>query len=258
MLRTSLLLLTLAGPIALAGPATAAPEHRTTWESGPYTWVKLQRQEAGAEPNQHPCPLTAGAVTALLAEVQLLDQGRTEPLFAAKELAGLQDSLVAALGQAGPGEDLVLFSTQRVEPGFLAHQLTTTARIFCQGGRLNLIVGDARVDYVSRIPLYSAAPPPEQGSRKRTGSVRLASAAGQSLRADWLALPLPASGAAIPVPTPATLPATGAAPAPAATPAAGPAPNAAERLRTLRQLRDQDLISEQEYQQKRQEILNGL
>ena len=59
------------------------------------------------------------------------------------------------------GEDLVLFSTQRVEPGFLAHQLTTTARIFCQGGRLNLIVGDARVDYVSRIPLYSAAPPPE-------------------------------------------------------------------------------------------------
>jgi hypothetical protein len=249
MLRTSLLLLTLAGPIALAGLPTAAPEHRTAWESGPYTWVKLQRQEAGAEPNQHPFPLSAAAVAALLGDVQLLDQGRTEPLFAANELAGLQDSLAAALSQAGPGEDLLLFSSHRFEPGFLAHQLTTTARIFCQGGRLNLIVGDARVDYVARIPMYAAAPPPEQGSRKRTGSVRLGSATGQVLRADWLALPLPVAGATRPVPAAASTPAAGAG---------LPAPNAAERLRTLRQLRDQDLISEQEYQQKRQEILNGL
>jgi pyruvate/2-oxoglutarate dehydrogenase complex dihydrolipoamide acyltransferase (E2) component len=107
---------------------------------------------------------------------------------------------------------------------------------------------------------------------------------GISRRADWVALPLAAiagaATAATPAPTKAPAPAAvtaahmapaapAAAPAPASmdkpAPAAAPrardaafADEIEQRLIILKRLRDKGLISEEEYQQKRKEVLQLL
>ena len=104
------------------------------------------------------------------------------------------------------------------------------------------------------------------------------SAAASNVRADWLAIPVRgvAAGAAAiaPLPAlsvvapagaiqPALMPAAGA-PAASPTPAARQPLDAAgaqdleRRLETLKRLRERNLITEDEYQQKRREILQLL
>jgi hypothetical protein len=99
------------------------------------------------------------------------------------------------------------------------------------------------------------------------------SAGATNARPDWLAIPLqgaaPASAAAAPaVPAALAAPAAPAAIAPAvAAPAPPPARKALDaaavedierRLEVLKRLRDKGLINEDEYQQKRKEILQLL
>ena len=96
------------------------------------------------------------------------------------------------------------------------------------------------------------------------GGVALSSTQGQAVRPDWLVFPLQASVPAVTVPAGA-----GAAPAAAAT---LPTPASVvparrddrfyeeqeQRLRGLQRLRDQNLITEEEFQRKRREILQLL
>jgi len=113
------------------------------------------------------------------------------------------------------------------------------------------------------------------GSRATASTESLHAPDAESRRPDWLVLSLDPVAAAVPAPVPAPpvappvvaaapVPAPPvAAPAPALSPAAEPAPAAKpapsasveERLQGLKRFRDQNLITEEEYKQKKQELL---
>lgn len=260
-------------------PAASAPEPehgRRSWTLHEFTTIRLVPREAGAAPNQHPAIVNTETLRQQLAQVRhQVRKDVTEPLFAADELAELVEPLAQALATAGPNDDLLLLSSSRRGAGILAQPFAVTARLFVQGGALQLVVNDARYEFMNQY-LGSRVPPTFTfGSRGRAGTAALRSASASAQRSDWLALPMavlaatpgaavaaPAAPAAVaPAAAPTAAPAP-ASPAPAAAPArprdAAFADEIEQRLTTLKRLRDKGLISEEEYQQKRKEILQLL
>jgi hypothetical protein len=253
-----------------------ADKAQRVWRISEFSRVELVPREAGAADNQHPVQLQAGALRQQLAQVETDLQGKAQPLFAADELADIVEPLLQAFAQARPGDDVLLISTSRRGGGVLAAPTAVTARLFVQGGGLQLIVHDARFDFYDVYRGTQVLPRFAYGSRATPGASPLHSAAAANRRSDWLAIPLAAAVAgAVPAPpaqpVPALMPA--AAPMPAVSAAAPPAaPPAAprkppdstgaedieRRLETLKRLRERGLVSEDEYQQKRKEILQQL
>ncbi len=249
-------------------PATSS--ERRIWRIGEFTAIQRAEREAGAAPNQQPAAIAPETLRQLLAPARLVVGKNSVALFHPEELSDLIEPLAEALSVAGPGDDLLLLSTHRRGEGILRTPTGLTARLFVQGDALNLIVNDARRDFVnayigSRIPPTFAF-----GSRATASGVALQDPGATLKRADWLAIPLQRAAAApvaapapvvLPLAVPAAQPAAVAAPAPA--PAARPAAPASadeieQRLLTLKRLRERNLISEEEYQQKRREILQAL
>jgi hypothetical protein len=269
----------------VASAAVAAPEvkpaarHRSSWDIGEFTSIKLVQREPGAVANEHPMTIEAEDLRLRLSSV-LLATGY--PLFAKDELTRLLAPLAEALGQAGPGEDILLLSSYKREGStFLANPKGITARLFQRDGKLNLIVHDARLDFYVGWMIEQDKPLTFQfGSRNQSGDAQLRSPGATSVRPDWIALPpapvaavsLPAAPvtvapAPIPVPAPAVavVAAPTSVPAPSATvPAAETEEEAAadekqlKRLRTLKRMHDEKLITEEEYQQKRADVLKGI
>lgn len=254
----TMLLLALA-PAAMAGS-------QTTWSLSRFTWVKRVAAEPGAPANAHPASLSPEALQAALGPVQAQVEGQAIPLFAMDELQALSKALSQALALAQPGEDLVLLSTNKRGGSFMEKAVGVTARLFVREGALNLIVRDARLDFMDRY-LANDTPLPEftYGSRKAASAATLQAPQATRLRPDWLTLSLavmPAAAATAPVAAPVVAPAPAAPlPAPASEPA-GPRDAAyyeaqTLRLKALKRLRDDNLISEAEYQEKRAAILKG-
>ena len=261
----------LFGPRTESGPADAKTR---TWPIHEFTAIALVPREAGAIDNQQPLTVQADALRQQLALVQANVQGARQPLFAADELADLVGPLAQALGRAGPGDDVLLLSNSRRGGGILGTSTAVTARLFVQGGSLQLIVHDARLDFYDAYRGTHATPHFTYGSRGSAGSASVQSSGATTQRADWLAIPLGALSGSSPPAASAAPAAPTAGPAPAA-PLAAPAPPATappvrkpldaagaqdieRRLETLKRLRDKGLISEDEYQQKRKEILQLL
>lgn len=242
------------------------------------SFVRIELREPGAALNQHPFPVSADALRALLARVQL--PGEKEALWNAQELDEIAPPLASALAQASAEQD-VSFATagQHGLLGPLAPKLTTTARIFRSDGQLQLIVGLVRQDIGSAFRGSGVLGPIEVGKRAApvdSGTqLGIAPEFGRLQRGDWVVLRLDAAAPAAVPPLPAA-PAVPAAPAagwgapPAGVPAAAPVPPAppadadaiarsvGERLKALQKLRDAGLVTEQEYQEKRREILKTL
>jgi len=235
----------------------AAPPRRATWELRQFNWVKLVDQEKGAEPNAHPVRVTPAGVRVLLSKVQVLPGG--ESLFSREDLDRFQGPLAEALGLAAPGEDVVVFCTSRKDGGFLAPEMTLTARMFAKGDRLHLIVQETRLEYAGPARAHVGPPLPGYGSRTQPGKAALKAEGAELLRPDWVAFPV-AEAAKGPDPAPA------AAAAPAPDPQVRSVPlvvkthkgSAEDRLRTLNRLREEKLVTEEEYQRKRKEILDGI
>ena len=109
------------------------------------------------------------------------------------------------------------------------------------------------------------------GSRSTASKEVLTAGGLQKPRPDWVVIPLSASAPALVAPAqqgisagmPVAVPVAGSMAAPAAAPAAPAVRDEhyyaaqEQRLKSLKRLREQDLISEQEYQQKRGEILKS-
>jgi len=251
-------LLTGTALVAASGPKKA-------WQISPFTWIRCVPAEAGATPNGHPLKAEPAVLEQALRTVRFMNGAKEEALFSAQEAQGLSRILSEALEVAAPGEDLELLSTSKRESWLLDPSLTITARLFAQDGRLHLLVHDTRLDFVYTYYIDFRMPKFVFGSRKTPSPVSLKAAGAESRRADWLVLPLPAvatPAAAVP-PAPAPV-APAPKPAPAATLAPPPAPpkplpaSLEERLRKLKQLRDQDLISEADYQKRKQELLKEI
>lgn len=242
----------------------AADSGRTQWKLANFTWVNRVPAEAGAAANSHPAQVPQAALQKALGAVVAQVDGADTPLFEPKEAAALAKALEEAFAAARPSEDLILLSTQRRGGHFMDPALAVTARLFVKAGALNLIVHDARLDFMDRYSADRTLPTFAYGSRTAGTAVSLKAEGATNLRSDWLALPLAPT-----TPPPATLPAPAPAPAPAA-----PAPQATspvapksgqdfydlqyQRLKALKRLRDENLISEAEYQEKREAILKTL
>lgn len=242
----------------------ASPRQRE-WRIQELSWVKLVPVEAAAEKgNAHPASASAEAVRRALGSVSTVFRGRTETLFSNDELDDLVGPIVAALAAAAPGNDVEMLSTTRRHGNFMSTPYGVTARLFVTDAGLNMIVHDARLDFYHAYRATKVLPAFQYGSRRAAGGAALSSTQGQAVRSDWLVFPLQASVPAVTVPA-----GVGAAPAAAATlptPAsAAPArrddrfyEEQEQRLRGLQRLRDQNLITEEEFQRKRREILQLL
>jgi len=248
--RAGLVWLGLAGICPALQPP--APPAQRNWDIREFTYIKRVAREAGAGANEHPVKLSAADLARRLSPITL---DNDEPLFGKAELAELAGPLSAALAAAGPGDDLVLLSTSQRGGPLLSSRLALTARVFVQGGELNLIVHDARLDFYDRYIGTHTLPAFTFGSRAQPGPVRMQCPGAVPVRPDWLALP----------PVEAAPAAAAAAAAPVTAPAAAPKARdeafyaiQQQRLRGLKGMRDQDLITQEEYQKKRQEIIDGL
>ncbi|BDU74238.1 SHOCT domain-containing protein [Mesoterricola silvestris] len=222
----------------------AAP--RRTWDFGTLSYVKRVPAEKGAPANAHPATLDPAALAQALGAVRFADGAKDAPLFIPAEAEALSKALAEALAAAGPGEDLVILSTLKREGGFFAESLGVTARVFLAGGKLNLLVHDARLDFVYAYNLDNRLPPFEYGFRAKPAPTVLKAEGAASPRPDWLELPLPSPKPAAATPPPAAKPDAAKPPIP---------PSIEERLRGLKRFRDQDLITEAEYVKQKQDLL---
>ncbi|HYS14075.1 MAG TPA: SHOCT domain-containing protein [Burkholderiaceae bacterium] len=251
---------------------------------GRAAYVRIETRERNAPLNQHPVAIEPTALRALLTRVQLPDSGN-EPLFDAAELDEIVAPLTLALARVLPEQDVSFaVSGQHGMLGALIPRSATTVRVFFAEGRMNLIFGLVRQDWESRFRATGYVIPFEPGKRGSVvdRNVRVAATGGAvARRADWVVLdplappvvaspaestPTPAvvipSAAVVPSPAPAATPTAPAAPAAPSAPAPADSDaiyrQVAERLKALQKLRDTGVITEEEYQQKRREILKAL
>ncbi len=250
----------------VASSTRAATPDRTQWKLANFTWVSRVAAEPGAPANAHPASLSEATLKAALGPVLATVEGQSVSLFAKDELAGLLPALREAFALAKPGEDLILLSSHKRGGLFMEVAQGITARLFVRAGALNLIVHDARLAFLDRYYAENTLPKFEYGSRKTASTENLKAPGAANLRQDWLALPLsaaPAPVAALPVA--AAAPAAPVAPAPTAAPAPPVTSRDAafyeaqtQRLKALKKLRDENLLTEAEYQEKREAILKTL
>lgn len=252
---------------------------RKSWRVGEFSDVKLAPLEPGAPANNHPVTLSTNLLRDLLNQIRISGgSGAGEPLFAREELDELVDALAEALMVAGPREDLVFNSSSRRGGGILSMPYAVTARLFVQGDKLSIIVHDSRFDFFGEYRGSNKPPVFVYGSRATAGTATIDRAGASRRRADWLEMPLTlAASPAVTVGMPAAPAAPGMPAPPAAVAAPVPAPAAAppapvpnrprdagffeeqeQRLAALKRLREKGLITEEEYQQKRAEILKSL
>jgi hypothetical protein len=237
--------------LLLALPAIPAPRQ---WALDEFSRIELSAKEARAPANNQPLRVDAAALQAQLAAVRLHTRDGEQPLFGTDELALLVPALVQALAAAGPDDDVLLLSTARRSGGFDV-PLALSARLFMQGEALQFIVHEARRDFIAAYRRTRLMPRFAYGSRNAAGGSQLSSATAESRRADWVAMPVSMPVAA-PVPAPVSaLPPSAAPPASAAA----PGQSALERrLRDLKRLLEQALISDDEYQALRRDALQKL
>jgi hypothetical protein len=233
--------------------------------NGPVAYVRLEKREPGSAPNAFPYVIDPATLRAVLVAMQLPSSKKEPQLFDSAELDEIVQPLATALGRATPEEDVCFAVSGRHGPyGVLTPRSVTTARLFTKDGRLQMVFGLVRHDWDSAYHGTGVVLPFEPGHRaapiKNEPGVAIAPDLGTSARSDWIDLApasaLAAAGAAR-TPAPAAAPGAAApaavAPPPASTPAA-----ISDRLRTLKKLHDDGLITDQEYDAKRHEILQQL
>ncbi len=251
-------------------------------------WVKLEPQDdAAAPPNDHPVQLASEAISNALAalRIRIVDEDTAaeaqRSVFTAEELRNLAPRIASGLAKAGPRQD-VTFSTigshPRAAGGLVKDPGVNAGRVFYDDGRINVIFGELQSGY-RKLSVYGQRTqdftPRRQGSRTKAAEhewtlaarpgVELHSNAG-GLRNDWVEI----DGAAVASGAAAVSQAVSQAPAAATPPAAtaagsveGPAATKSgvdleQRLKTLKELRDKNLISEEAYRAKMQELLSEL
>lgn len=273
---------------APAAPARgAAPNYDY---QGAVSYVRLEPREPGSAPNEHPVVAYTGAmVRDRLARIVIPAQGDA-PLFGPAELDEISTPIGRALGHATPDQD-VCFAVASPAAAGGAAQSITTGRVFRVDGHLDVIVGLVRRTMTAQEAAARNFPTGHRAGPAGEAAVAASTDVAEATRPDWVtfkylspgvvsatrASPLPAAGIATAVvaappetsaPAPsAALPAAVApgAPPTASPPASAPASAApaaydivAERLRTLRKLLDDGLLSPQEYEAKRRKIIDEL
>jgi hypothetical protein len=249
-------------PLFLVFAVSSAAHARLLHES-----ARIALYSTEAEPgnrNSHPITLEADQLSAALSRVRARsgETGEIIDLVPEKNRQEAAVRLAKELRRIAPNQELHLVSFRHIGTFFSGQRNASAARVFIESGRLNLIFG--QIDLFFSEFRDPDRPVPPMGSRKRAASLkgRIMPTEGVTLvdgRNDWVALDL----------VPATPPPPAAAP-PAGGPGQTPgvsSPKAAikpqeksieEKLKILKDLRDKDLITEQEYVEKKRQILDDL
>lgn len=233
-------------------------------------YVRLVPIEPGASANSHPFNISADQLARLLAEIKV---GRTTsidevPVFSKEEVEKIAPPLAAALSKAGPNQDVTFaVASYRGIFGKYSPESVTTGRLFATGDSVNLIFGRIHQRKDSGELDYSEyTPPVVAGVRShRIGAtvwkIVPGSAHFHGQRGDWLVFnrsEFPGAAAA-----PAAPPASEAGVKPGEATSAAPAIDSKaraieDRLRVLDELKKKGVITEQEYRERRREILQEL
>ncbi|HUN94380.1 MAG TPA: SHOCT domain-containing protein [Burkholderiaceae bacterium] len=249
--------------------------------NGPVAYVRIEPREPSSAPNQFPYVVDPAALRAQLAALRV-PSDKDKPLFLDAELDEIVAPLARALAKASADQDVCFaVSGRHGNYGMLTPRSVTTARVLRVDDRLNLVFGLVHHDWDSQYHANGIVLPFEPGHRgapaKYEPAVAIAPELGASHRSDWIVLAPPTAVVQAPAPAKpaaAAAPAATAAPGPAMAPAAAPPPApppaatsegdkrnysiVSERLRTLKKLLDDGLISSQEYEAKKREILEQL
>jgi hypothetical protein len=255
------------GAMALVAVVTCAadlPRDVIVLWSANDQWVKIEPQDdAAAAPNDHPAQLANEAISNALAalRIRIVDADTAtevqRPVFTAEELRNLAPRIASGLAKAEARQD-VTFSTigshPRAAGGLVKDPRVNAGRVFVDDGKINVIFGELQSGYRKRSVYGQRTEdfvPRQQGSRTKAADhewvlasrpgVQLHSNAG-SVRNDWVEI----DGAAV---------ALGSRDELAATKSGA---DLEQRLKTLKELRDKNLISEEAYRAKMQELLSEL
>ena len=235
--------------------------------------------------NDQPIVIEPAKLTVALAKLRVHEgKGASEsiPVFESDAARRLADLLSTALGRAAADQD-ILFAIDMSQKAALfgSKPVSVAGRVFYQNQRLQLIIGELHVSTMSaeykNYPIGYPKPdrrlhPHQTGGRSKEthydpyavfetdDDVSLFAHDGK-VRSDWLVLNVGALAAGD-LPAAPTMVSTGtsqnaAAPG-AAKPSGGASPSIEERLLRLKRLREQDLITDEEYKRKRNEILDQL
>ena len=259
------------GALALVAAITCAadaPRDVVVLWSANDQWVKIEPQDdAAASPNDHPAQLASEAISNALAalRVRIVDEDAAaeaqRSVFTAEELRNLAPQIASGLAKAGPRQD-VTFSTigshPRAAGGLVKDPGVNAGRVFYDDGKINVIFGEVQSGYRKRNVYGQRTEdftPRREGSRTKAAEhewllavrpgIELHSTAG-GVRNDWVEIDAAAvaSGAAAVSQAPAAPTQSGA--------------DLEQRLKTLKELRDKNLISEEAYRAKMQELLSEL
>ena len=272
--------------------ATASSNKTTEIWKSVDEFVVLAPQDAltgNAVPrNDQPVVIEPANLATALAKLRVHEGSAPEavPLFGNDAARKLATPLSTALSRAAADQD-ILFAIEMLQKAaiFGSKPVSVAGRAFYQNQRLHLIIGELHVSTVppeyKNYPIGYPKPdrrlhPHQTGKRSReahydpaahfeTGDdVSLFVQDGQP-RHDWLvmnvsALASPDQRAAATATIAPTVTSQNPLPANAgaAKPATGAPASIEERLRRLKHLREQDLISDEEYDRKRSEILDQL
>lgn len=250
--------------LLMLSSTSRASDVQYLWQSRDQ-FVALERQDtvsAGpAQPNDHPAELTLDRLTAILSSIDMRPTGgaKPEPLLTGPAVEALAPYLRQALQQATPNQDVTfaVIGLHSALHGLAKSPKVTTGRVFYKAGRLNIIVGLVQQEVRDRDDrrLFPFTP----GSRQKVSAGEWTLLANTSLvRRDWMAFGEEWQAPVVPAAVvEQRLPLIQTAPAPPEK-RNSDTRSPADRLTTLNELKNKGLISEEEYQAKRMEILNGI
>jgi hypothetical protein len=270
-------ILSIPGCASLKAGQGSGAAVKTIWQSRDQ-FVALERQDhhpgLTVQANAHPADIPVERLNRILESIMVKVPGDEQPirLFSGPDLEPVIEHLREGLAQATADEDVTFayIGNYRALLGLMSERKVTTGRVFCQHGQINIIFGEVLRDVKENEDrrLYPFLPGSRAAGEPRKWS--LAAQAGTEdltmKRPDWVIFPV--AGPVTSVPVPPVTNAKGAAgirdnrtvkPGPAGEmPAPAARGSIEERLRVLIDLREKKLITEEEYREKRREILEGI
>lgn len=256
--------------LAVLGVLAHLPAHADTeiW-SRQGEFVRIERQDDSQAPqNEHPVRLAPAQLAAILGGLQVRHENEAEPLpiFSSEEVSVLSAALAEGLARAEPREDLRFTTIGIHKPGAsgrVGRRLVNSGRVFYSDGQLNLLFGEVHSEdrkknvYGQRDQDFRTRRPASRSSAASVGW-RLEIMPGVTRRVqggrerpDWLLIS-PETVAKAGAPQAA---ARGSSPDTASPERSTGVGTARERLARLKSLREEELIPDELYQLKVQEIL---
>lgn len=235
------------------------------WADGEFDQVHLVTEPSAVRRVQ-PRTLSVEALKNALASLEYKAGQNVKPLLDEPAAENLARGIVTAMAAASPEQDAIFMIISKEGSGIFAPMFGNSGRVFMDERGLNLIMGEAHIDFLGSYRATRMVRPFEFGSRSRPSRVALSANGLLQARNDWVVIPLAAGDGVNPAQHSANPLRLSPEKYTADDVRSKPISSAhdqqyyvvqEERMKGLKRLRDQNLISEEEYQAKRKEILDA-